>query len=84
MRMKPNPGMIKEAIDLFDVHVSSCMMIGDALRDLQAAAAAGVTFRVLVETGYGHDIMKCKSAPPDSAELVKDVVNYNSEQNFFY
>lgn len=81
VRMKPNPGMIEEAIDHFDIDASNCVMVGDALRDLQAAAAAGVSFRVLVETGYGRDIMKGKSAPLDSAEVVKDVTNYNVEEN---
>ena len=62
-RMKPNPGMIQEACEMFDVQPSECVMIGDALRDLQSAATAGVQNRILVQTGYGLGIMNDVHAP---------------------
>lgn len=62
-RMKPNPGMIHEACDYFGIHASHCVMIGDAIRDLEAAASAGVPSRILVETGYGLDVMNGEKAP---------------------
>lgn len=39
---KPNPGMILEAIKKHNVDVNKSYMIGDSLRDAQAARAAGV------------------------------------------
>jgi len=51
-RRKPAPGMLIEAMGDFDALPSATVMIGDALRDLEAAAAAGVR-RLLVLTGKG-------------------------------
>ena len=63
-RMKPNPGMIEEAMELFGVDsYSDTVFVGDALRDLEAAARAGVPTRILVETGYGRGIMGGEEAP---------------------
>jgi histidinol phosphatase-like enzyme len=61
--MKPNPGMIEEAKELFGMEASDCIMIGDAWRDLEAAARAGVKLRILVESGYGKSVMGGRSAP---------------------
>lgn len=41
-RRKPNPGMLFEAIEKHQIDVSKSFMIGDSLRDAQAAKAAGV------------------------------------------
>mmetsp|Transcript_8759 Transcript_8759/g.13246 ORF Transcript_8759/g.13246 Transcript_8759/m.13246 type:complete len:248 (+) Transcript_8759:31-774(+) len=68
-RMKPNPGMIEEAAQMFDIDPSDAVMIGDALRDLEAAANAGVPSRILVETGYGRQIMGGKKAPNEHGAL---------------
>jgi len=51
-RRKPGPGMLREALAAFDAVPGDSPMIGDALRDLEAAAAAGCP-RVLVRTGKG-------------------------------
>jgi len=51
-RRKPEPGMLLEALRLFRVSAEETPMIGDDLRDLQAAKAAGCR-RVLVRTGKG-------------------------------
>jgi len=51
-RRKPAPGMLREAMSHFRTGPDEAVMIGDALRDLEAAAAAGVK-RVLVRTGKG-------------------------------
>jgi D-glycero-D-manno-heptose 1,7-bisphosphate phosphatase len=45
-RMKPNPGMIHEACDYFQVESNECVMIGDAIRDLEAAAKAYIPIRI--------------------------------------
>ena len=51
-RRKPAAGMLLEAMDLFQKHPCETIMIGDALRDLQAAKTAGCR-RILVKTGKG-------------------------------
>jgi len=52
-RRKPAPGMLGEALARYRVEPGHAMMIGDALRDLEAATAAGCR-RVLVRTGQGR------------------------------
>ncbi len=51
-RRKPAPGMVLEALADFNVKAEQTPFIGDALRDLQAASAAGCP-SVLVKTGKG-------------------------------
>ena len=51
-RRKPSPGMLIEALRQFGTAPHEAVMIGDDLRDLQAAAAAGCA-RILVRSGKG-------------------------------
>ncbi len=51
-RRKPAPGMLEEAMRTFGAGARETVMIGDALRDLEAAAAVGAR-RILVRTGKG-------------------------------
>jgi D-glycero-D-manno-heptose 1,7-bisphosphate phosphatase len=51
-RRKPGPGMLLEAMARFAAEPERSVMIGDDLRDLEAALAAGCR-RVLVRTGKG-------------------------------
>lgn len=51
-RRKPQPGMLIEALQRFSAQPAATLMIGDDLRDLEAAHAAGCP-RVLVRTGKG-------------------------------
>jgi D-glycero-D-manno-heptose 1,7-bisphosphate phosphatase len=51
-RRKPGAGMLLEAMARFHVAAEDAVMIGDDLRDLEAAAAAGCR-RILVRTGKG-------------------------------
>ena len=53
-RRKPAPGMLREAMMRFRVAPDETVMIGDALVDLEAAAAAGCR-RLLVRCGKGRD-----------------------------
>lgn len=53
-RRKPAPGMLLEAMSDFKVSATQTLMIGDALRDLQAAAAAKCD-SLLVLTGHGSE-----------------------------
>ena len=51
-RRKPGAGMLREALARYRGTPDETPMIGDSLRDLQAAAAAGCR-RILVRTGNG-------------------------------
>ena len=51
-RRKPGPGMLEEALAQFKAAPSDTPMIGDNLRDLEAAVAVGCP-RHLVRTGHG-------------------------------
>jgi D-glycero-D-manno-heptose 1,7-bisphosphate phosphatase len=52
-RRKPGGAMLREALDRFGAAAAETPMIGDALRDLEAAVAVGCR-RVLVRTGKGR------------------------------
>ncbi|MBM3502537.1 MAG: HAD-IIIA family hydrolase [Alphaproteobacteria bacterium] len=62
-RRKPGPGMLIEAMARFDTPAHDTIMIGDSLRDLQAAVRAGCR-RALVRTGNGRDT-EAKGLPAD-------------------
>jgi D-glycero-D-manno-heptose 1,7-bisphosphate phosphatase len=47
---KPAPGMLLQAIKDFDLTPSQCVMIGDNETDIQAAEAAGVARKILLDT----------------------------------
>jgi D-glycero-D-manno-heptose 1,7-bisphosphate phosphatase len=62
---KPKPGLFVEAIERFGLQASEVWAVGDQLRDLQAAAAAGCR-PVLVLTGKGRTTMQRGELPPDT------------------
>jgi len=49
---KPKPAMLVDSLNTCSVTAKNTIMIGDSLRDMQAAHAAGVA-GVLVQSGYG-------------------------------
>jgi len=51
-RRKPAPGMLLEALAHFGADASRTPMVGDMIRDLEAATAAGCP-RILTRTGKG-------------------------------
>lgn len=66
-RRKPGPGMLNEAISRFAAQADETVMIGDALRDLQAAVAAGCR-RILVLSGKGRETLD--AGLPDEVQPV--------------
>jgi D-glycero-D-manno-heptose 1,7-bisphosphate phosphatase len=60
---KPQPGMLLEVARRFNVSLKDVYMVGDALRDVQAAAAAGAR-PVLVLTGKGKKTEAEDDLPP--------------------
>lgn len=55
LRRKPAPGMLREAMEKWRATPAETMMIGDDLKDLEAAHAAGVK-PALVRTGKGAKV----------------------------
>jgi D-glycero-D-manno-heptose 1,7-bisphosphate phosphatase len=60
---KPKPGMLREIAERMNVDLSEVPVVGDALRDLQAAAAAGAK-PILVLTGKGRATHNTGGLPP--------------------
>lgn len=77
---KPRPGMLVEIARRFEVDPGSMVMIGDTLRDLQAADAVG-SQPVLVLTGKGEATLREGGIPAatrvrtDLAAAVRDLIS---------
>jgi len=63
---KPKPGMLLEIARRMNVELEGVPMVGDSLRDLQAAAAAGAK-PVLVLTGKGRKAREAGGLPAGTA-----------------
>jgi D-glycero-D-manno-heptose 1,7-bisphosphate phosphatase len=68
---KPQPGMLLEIAERFDVALAGVPAIGDSLRDLQAASAAGAR-PILVLTGKGEQTQK-SGGLPEGTEIHRDL-----------
>ena len=68
---KPKPGMLHEIAARFDLALAGVPVIGDSLRDLQAASAAGAR-PVLVLTGKGEQTLK-SGGLPGGTEIHRDL-----------
>jgi D-glycero-D-manno-heptose 1,7-bisphosphate phosphatase len=55
---KPAPGMLLQAIKDYDLTPSQCVMIGDNESDIQAADAAGVARKILLDTQNNTSLNK--------------------------
>ncbi len=54
---KPKPGMIREIVSRLGVDFQAIWLVGDSLRDLQAAQAVGIA-PILVRTGKGETTLE--------------------------
>ena len=76
---KPKPGLLEELGRRFNLELAGVPSIGDALRDLQAAAAVGAT-PILVLTGKGRKTREDGGLPAgtqihaDLADVVRSIV----------
>jgi D-glycero-D-manno-heptose 1,7-bisphosphate phosphatase len=76
---KPRPGMFLDIAQRFNVSLKGVPSVGDSLRDLQAAAAAGAQ-PILVLTGKGRKTRAAGGLPEgtqvfdDLAEAVRHIV----------
>ncbi len=71
---KPLPGMHREVAQRFGVSLKTVPVVGDALRDLQAAHAAGAQ-PVLVRTGKGEKTLK-ENALPEGTVVYQDLAAF--------
>jgi D-glycero-D-manno-heptose 1,7-bisphosphate phosphatase len=62
---KPRPGLLREIGSRFEVELKGVPMVGDALRDLEAAAAVGAQ-PYLVLTGKGRQTRDAGGLPKDT------------------
>ena len=68
---KPQPGMLLEIAERFNVALAGVPAIGDSLRDLQAASAAGAR-PILVLTGKGEPTQEAGGLP-EGTEIHQDL-----------
>ena len=59
---KPWPGMLLKAQTEFQLDLAHSAMIGDSLRDMQAANYAGCGCKIVVQTGYGQETVTSMTA----------------------
>lgn len=67
LRRKPAPGMLLDALHDFNAEAARTPYVGDALRDLEAAASAGCP-RILTRTGKGT-ALEATGIPPHVAPV---------------
>lgn len=76
---KPKPGMLRQIAERFNTPLDGVPVVGDSLRDLQAAVAVGAQ-PYLVLTGKGQKTRDDPALPPatqiypDLATLVADLI----------
>ena len=86
-RRKPGPGMVQEALMELRSVASDTILIGDSLRDLEAAASCNVA-RILVRTGHGAKVQSAGLPPhvlpvkvkSDLADAVDGILSAHAEQ----
>ena len=67
---KPQPGMLLEARDKFDIDMANSWMIGDKEADVGAASSAGIINTILVKSG--HNIDEINSSAKYILKSIKD------------
>ena len=58
---KPQPGMLLEACDKYDINMEGSWIIGDKEADITAANSAGVNDTILVKSGHSVDEMNTEA-----------------------
>lgn len=69
---KPEPGLILQARDAYELDVSKACMIGDNLKDIQCAQRAGCGKAILVRTGHGRQTEEICQHNADAPDHVAD------------
>ncbi len=58
---KPNPGMLFQAQQAFNLDLSRCILVGDKEGDIQAGINAGISQNILVRSGHPVDESQSKA-----------------------
>jgi D-glycero-D-manno-heptose 1,7-bisphosphate phosphatase len=74
---KPKPGMLLEIERRLNIPLAGVPFVGDSLRDMQAAAAAGAR-PVLVLTGKGRKTREAGGLP-ESTEIFPDLAAFAAQ-----
>lgn len=70
---KPGTGMVKKAIEKYDIDPKESFFIGDTLNDMLCAESMGIR-RIMVETGYGTiERKKCINSGITVDYVAKDI-----------
>lgn len=75
---KPETGMIRKAVEKFNINIRESYFIGDSFADMQCAENAGLA-KIMVKTGYGYqDSAKCEETGISLDYLAEDL--YDASQ----
>ncbi|MBF8984851.1 HAD family hydrolase [Lutibacter sp. B2] len=69
---KPNPGMILQAKDEFNIDLSKSILIGDQESDIQAGIKAGIKLNIFVKNGNRFNVKNTK--PDYIINNIKDLI----------
>ncbi len=72
---KPKPGMLHDVSKRLGIDLDKVPVVGDSLRDLQAAMAVGAQ-PVLVRTGKGQDTLEENPALEKQVQIVDDLADF--------
>ncbi|MFA6658397.1 MAG: D-glycero-beta-D-manno-heptose 1,7-bisphosphate 7-phosphatase [Victivallaceae bacterium] len=78
---KPNPGMLLNAINKYNISPENSFMVGDRISDIEAGHNAGCAKNYLVKTGYGQQTLDTTALPEyvtvanNLLDAVKDFIN---------
>ena len=75
---KPRPGMILQAAADLGLDLPASALVGDAMTDVAAAAAAGIGLRILVGTAHAQDGAPAHRRVVDLAEALLALRDYSS------
>lgn len=71
---KPEPGMIRQACDRFDIDLARSFVVGDKALDVESAVRAGAR-GILVRTGYGEGTFRSHDGHvPGAAHVAADLM----------
>jgi D-glycero-D-manno-heptose 1,7-bisphosphate phosphatase len=65
---KPEPGLLYQARDKYEIDLSAAVMVGDSARDIECAHRAGCSKAVLVKSGLRNNVeneLKARQIVPD-------------------
>lgn len=70
---KPNPGMILQAKEEFNIDLAESILVGDKESDIEAGIRAGIKMNILVKSGHIIDEHSTKAGLVQ--ESIKDLLN---------